>query len=251
MTHPLDLQRLRALYDAATPIRFADCPPGLFWFRWHLHLKSEYSTQVESGKWNNDAYCVESGEYFAGGVDSYEERDNLFVVPIDYDAAIGAHNVFPALLDALDAQAAREAARKAEVERLNATINELRELFKIDGEQHSKFVKNIIKDHERRITAYAKTINTFRAEVAALKAEREWRPIWTPEQVKMLEKRQRDPRSHPYTCGHRDDGKHFSSLGLDLGALVPTIYGWICPSCEYRHNRAHEIPTPPTETNDE
>ena len=39
---------------------------------------------------------------------------------------------------------------------------------------------------------------------------------------------------HPYTCPHRDDGKHHDN-GNDVGCLVATADGWwICPDCSYR-----------------
>lgn len=39
-------------------------------------------------------------------------------------------------------------------------------------------------------------------------------------------------RFHPYTCGNRDPNTH-TEFGGDLGMLVPTINGWICPCCDY------------------
>lgn len=48
------------------------------------------------------------------------------------------------------------------------------------------------------------------------------------------------PRMHPFTCGNRDDGKHFQN-GSDVGILVPTVRGWICPCCNYTQNWAHEF----------
>lgn len=37
---------------------------------------------------------------------------------------------------------------------------------------------------------------------------------------------------HPYTCENRDDGNHLE-FGGDVGVLVPTINGWMCPCCKY------------------
>jgi len=44
------------------------------------------------------------------------------------------------------------------------------------------------------------------------------------------------PQMHPFTCGKRDD--HPVVAG-DKGVLVPTIYGWICPFCDYTQDWAH------------
>lgn len=68
---------------------------------------------------------------------------------------------------------------------------------------------------------------------------------WTPEQVAKLWRRQFGPwesvfdRVHPYTCGNRSDGKHIE-FGGDLGMLVPTINGWVCPCCDYKQDWSHE-----------
>jgi hypothetical protein len=55
---------------------------------------------------------------------------------------------------------------------------------------------------------------------------------FSPDLVAALEMRQRDKFRHPFTCPNRGDGKHREN-DIDLGALVPTIRGWICPFCEY------------------
>lgn len=55
------------------PCTLAECPPGFFIFRESLCLKSEYGV--------NEAY-VESGEYFAGGTTTKEERSLLIVQPV-------------------------------------------------------------------------------------------------------------------------------------------------------------------------
>ena len=46
------------------------------------------------------------------------------------------------------------------------------------------------------------------------------------------------PRMHPFTCPARGDGRHFDN-GSDLGALIPTVRGWICQSCDYTQGWAH------------
>lgn len=78
--------------------------------------------------------------------------------------------------------------------------------------------------------------------------------VFTPEQVEGLHRRQFGPfaaayddhvrfgtpmRMHPYTCPNRGDGRHFDN-GSDLGALIPTVRGWICQCCDYRQGWAHD-----------
>lgn len=43
---------------------------------------------------------------------------------------------------------------------------------------------------------------------------------------------------HPYTCINRGDGRH-GNQGGDLGVLVETNEGWVCPHCDYRQYTAH------------
>jgi len=64
--------------------------------------------------------------------------------------------------------------------------------------------------------------------------------IFTKESVKNLWENQFNRRMHPYTCLNRGDGNHIE-IGSDLGMLIPTIYGWICPFCNYTQNWAHEV----------
>lgn len=45
-------------------------------------------------------------------------------------------------------------------------------------------------------------------------------------------------RVHPYTCPNRNDGRHLDN-GVDLGCLVATENGWVCPHCDYRQDWAH------------
>lgn len=54
------------------PVKLAECPPGLFVFDGHLGFRSEYG---------DDAYVVQSGEYFWGGTDKRPERAELIVQP--------------------------------------------------------------------------------------------------------------------------------------------------------------------------
>ena len=67
----------------ARAIKLINAPVGLFDIDGVLVLKTEYSTQHEDGSITPDCYIVDSGEYFWGGVDSVEERNNLMVTPID------------------------------------------------------------------------------------------------------------------------------------------------------------------------
>jgi hypothetical protein len=73
-------------------VALAECPPGLFRFEGILGFKTEYGAttgkDVGGGKveWTvtsySDAYCVESGEVFWGGVTKHEDREKLLVEPI-------------------------------------------------------------------------------------------------------------------------------------------------------------------------
>jgi hypothetical protein len=58
------------------PCTFGACPPGFFMRKGNLYLKSEYFTEGRP-----DAYC-DTGEYFAGGVQTPEERLALIVQPV-------------------------------------------------------------------------------------------------------------------------------------------------------------------------
>lgn len=70
--------------------------------------------------------------------------------------------------------------------------------------------------------------------------------VFTPDQVVTLAEWQ-DPKKpdpfnhgHPFTCANRHDGNHRDVFG-DLGALVPTVRGWICPFCDYTQGWAHKF----------
>ncbi|TIN88356.1 MAG: hypothetical protein E5X94_00695 [Mesorhizobium sp.] len=62
--------------------------------------------------------------------------------------------------------------------------------------------------------------------------------IFTPDQVVNLAENQTGGAIHPFTCANRGDGNHRFAFG-DLGALVPTVRGWICPFCDYTQDWAH------------
>jgi hypothetical protein len=42
---------------------------------------------------------------------------------------------------------------------------------------------------------------------------------------------------HPFTCASRSDGQH-GEEGGDLGVLIATTQGWVCPHCDYRQDWA-------------
>lgn len=75
---------------------------------------------------------------------------------------------------------------------------------------------------------------------------------FTPDQVVALDQYQRGEggwshplrRMHPFTCTNRGDGKH-REVGGDLGALFPTVRGWICPFCDYTQAWAHPFMSVP------
>jgi hypothetical protein len=66
---------------------------------------------------------------------------------------------------------------------------------------------------------------------------------WSDDVVLKLSELQSGARyGHPYTCINRSDGNHHNN-GHDLGCLVPTTDGWICPDCDYTQDWAHESST--------
>jgi hypothetical protein len=68
---------------ASEPVKFRNLRPGLFLFDGgHVGFKSEYHTITSQGS-QADAYVVESGEYFAGGVLTAKMRDELAVQPLE------------------------------------------------------------------------------------------------------------------------------------------------------------------------
>lgn len=63
------------------PCSLEECPPGFFMLNESVHFKTEYRT--ESGE--VEAYVGSSGEFFAGGVSSKQERADLEVQPVIYE----------------------------------------------------------------------------------------------------------------------------------------------------------------------
>lgn len=74
---------------------------------------------------------------------------------------------------------------------------------------------------------------------------------WTPEQVMALNKYQRAGWMHPFTCGicrERLGTRDAEGNWVSDRELVATIKGWICPTCDYTQNWAHDFmfnPPPP------
>jgi hypothetical protein len=64
---------------------------------------------------------------------------------------------------------------------------------------------------------------------------------WSAEQVDALNRFQRTPHIHPFTCPGHDGGGDRD--------LVATRQGWICRHCDYRQDWAHDLmldaPPPP------
>lgn len=63
---------------------------------------------------------------------------------------------------------------------------------------------------------------------------------WTQEQVDALNRWQQGQWVHPFTCLNRGDGKH-RHIFNDLGTLIATENGWMCPCCDYTQNWAHDF----------
>lgn len=62
--------------------------------------------------------------------------------------------------------------------------------------------------------------------------------VFIADEVANLDKHQTGGRFHPFTCANRGDGNHRVAYG-DLGALIPTVRGWVCPFCDYTQDWAH------------
>jgi hypothetical protein len=56
--------------------------------------------------------------------------------------------------------------------------------------------------------------------------------IFTAEEVRHLNDWQQSGIVHPFTCGRDHDGPR---------ELIATGVGWICPSCDYRQDWAHDF----------
>jgi hypothetical protein len=73
------------------------------------------------------------------------------------------------------------------------------------------------------------------------------RAPWTDEQVAALNRWQTSGRVHPFTCRDRGEPGHVERPDADLGQLVATPEGWVCPDCDYTQGWAHRfmLETPP------
>ena len=60
------------------------------------------------------------------------------------------------------------------------------------------------------------------------------------DEIERLNHWQNAGQFHPFTCPNRGDGEHRQFNG-DLGALVATRRGWICPWCDYTQDWAHDF----------
>lgn len=66
----------------------------------------------------------------------------------------------------------------------------------------------------------------------------------SPDEILRLNQHQVKGGFHPFTCPNRGDGNHREFNG-DLGALVATHRGWICPWCAYTQVWAHTFMATP------
>lgn len=62
-------------------VTLRECPPGPFLFDGTLGFKTEYAEEIPAGsrQWWPGAYCMDSGEFFWGGVTTHKERAELMV----------------------------------------------------------------------------------------------------------------------------------------------------------------------------
>ncbi|MCT8003252.1 hypothetical protein NZL82_15355 [Sphingomonas sanguinis] len=71
------------LVPMGEPVTLNACPPGPFEFNGSIGFRSEYATTLEDPRrYQVDAYCFESGEYFWGGASGTEARARLVVQPL-------------------------------------------------------------------------------------------------------------------------------------------------------------------------
>lgn len=67
---------------------------------------------------------------------------------------------------------------------------------------------------------------------------------WSQEFVDELNKHQDNLYVHPYTCGNRNTHDHqeyfVSNNKRDVGVLIATVNGWVCPVCGYTQDWAHD-----------
>ncbi len=68
---------------------------------------------------------------------------------------------------------------------------------------------------------------------------------WNAEQVENLKTYQQNRWVHPFTCGNRSAPGHEEYAEKhqerDVGLLIPTPSGWVCPVCDYTQDWAHSF----------
>lgn len=64
------------------------------------------------------------------------------------------------------------------------------------------------------------------------------RAPWSEEQVRNLNEFQEANYVHPFTCARRTETLHRVRPGRDMGQLIATPDGWICPDCDYTQDWA-------------
>jgi DNA-binding NtrC family response regulator len=74
---------------------------------------------------------------------------------------------------------------------------------------------------------------------------------FSPDQVESLNRYQRSGLGHPFTCGNNRGSKaHKKAMKVrgdkDLGVLVATSNGWVCPACSYTQQYAYDFMADPT-----
>jgi hypothetical protein len=73
---------------------------------------------------------------------------------------------------------------------------------------------------------------------------------WTPEQIEQLNRIQRgEVDGHPHTCPNRSITPHHHN-GRDIGCLLATKDGWLCPDCGYTEGRLHDLSSEPLTATD-
>ena len=63
--------------------------------------------------------------------------------------------------------------------------------------------------------------------------------VFTERELRELNEYQASGVGHVFTCPHREEGTHNTALFGDLGALVATRIGLVCPSCGYTQEKIH------------
>lgn len=81
----------------------------------------------------------------------------------------------------------------------------------------------------------------------------------TPEQIEQLNRIQRGEldggcslqglQGHPHTCPNRSITPHHDN-GRDIGCLLATKDGWLCPDCGYTERVLHDLSSEPLTATD-